>query len=151
MTKLLNCITLRLRQINTILVCALLSFIIPQYGKRMIFVVSLYIALGGNSAKRSEFLSKLNRVMHLARDERALDFSANIAIKVLNPDDISRLIASLAHGRQIKDGLNGREVHLIACELSKRMPEWLRYDKNENIVSDAERTMMSAVSLPSGA
>ena len=144
----LGALTRRLRRLNEVLVGTLLSFLLPKYGKRMLFVVSLFTLVGGDKAKKHEILSQLNRVMHLAEDERALDFSAVIANKVLNQQDMKQLLLGALHGRHIGDDLPLSEVRVLARTLLEKTPLWLRYDNEEKMVYDAERAVLSAGKIP---
>jgi hypothetical protein len=138
----------RLRRLNEVLVGTFLTLFLPKYGKRMLFVVSLFTFVGGDKAKRHEILCQLNRVMYLAEDERALDFSATISNKVFNQQELRELLVSTLHGRELTTELPLTEVRQLAQKLLERTPRWLRYDNEEKMAYDAERAVLSARKIP---
>lgn len=146
--KLLYGFSRGLKKINNQLLDSFLTFVIPRYGKRMIYIVGVFTVLGGKNAKDHELLCRLNKLMHLCQDDRALDFSAIVGNKALSSKNIDALVLEICHGRQITDGVKIDEAKLLAKYIIEKTPNWLKYDSEEKMTYDTERAVLSAGRIP---
>ena len=149
--KLFASISRGLKNFNTKIINVFLTYAIPKYGKRMIYVVSLFASVGGKDAKSHDMLVQLNKVMQLSHDERALDFSAMIANRTLNSSELNKLISDVCGQDKEKPFYDLNDARVIARKVVSQTPRWLRYDSEDKMTYDAERTVLSAAKLPAHA
>ncbi|MNU63966.1 hypothetical protein D3C71_532320 [compost metagenome] len=116
---------------NKRLLTRLLRVGLPRYGKRLLFVVSLFAGLKHLSHNELKELEALNEKMSLASCTEALEIPVLFSKRIWGDCDLDQTVA------------NGS---LEACSLKvvSAMPSWLQYSDTEKMLEDARTVMQTA-------
>lgn len=111
---------------------ALLSLLIPDRGKRMVFLASFFASMKEGGDVDVETLAKLNRAMSLAKRDDSLGLAVQLNRAIWNGRSSKELCL---------DGLNQQSMtparlRLICTNVIQAMPDWLRYGDESVIRED---------------
>lgn len=126
--NLIDRFTARVESLNRRMLASLLKVGLPRYGKRLVFVVSLFAGLKHDAPVVAEDLMVLNDELQLASCHEALEFPASISGNIWNQCDLD------AVGCQ-------RDIDNSSRALVEQMPMWLRYSTFEKMVEDAKEVI----------
>lgn len=107
----------------------IISFVakyIPRKGKRMLFILICYCIWSKHEDERviRDHLIEINNKLRLSNDSDALSFAIGLRDILLNMDDIKPL-------KEI-------DKNEIQSTISKKMPDWIKYDSLERINQDLQ-------------
>lgn len=124
-------ITERVQDLNKRLVIRLLRVGLPRYGKRLLFVVSLFAGLKHLSHTELKDLELLNSRMDLASCTEALEIPVLFSQRIWKNCDLDQAIAcgSLVAG---------------AAQVVNAMPAWMQYGDTARMVEDARTVIQTA-------
>lgn len=126
--NLIQQVTSQLATLNRKLVTHILAVGMPRYGKKLVFVVSLFVSLKRNKVGSSADLCMLNDELRLASCVEALEFPAMFSSKVWESCDIN--------SKACKPTLEEGSKAVVDI-----MPKWLQYDSIEHMVADAKQVL----------
>lgn len=127
----ITAITERVSRLNHRLMTRLLRVGLPRYGKRLMFVVSLFAGLKQLSHTELKDLELLNKKMSLASCTEALEIPVLFSKRIWKNCDLDQAIAcgSLGAG---------------ADQVVKAMPSWMQYGDTAKMVEDARTVIQTA-------
>lgn len=109
----------------------LLSKLVNQHTKRIIFVTSLYTRVSRLSQLEQSAISRLNQLMVLATNEESLTFTSRLNRIIWGRTQINeKLTPELLRG-ELSDEL----CQQLSTEVVDMSPRWLRYEK-PNMIKD---------------
>lgn len=120
-----------------------LSVVISQHGKRLIFIASLYCYITRLDSLRDEALDKLNQAMSLARTGKALRLGAAVRNSVWSDVDIQSIIDENILHHDIPDVVATR----ISKQIVSRSPAWIRYRRTDDMVQDIKKLIDKSTML----
>lgn len=112
----------------------IISFIgkyIPRKGKRMLFILICYCIWTKHKDERviRDQMIEINNKLRLSNDSEALNFAIGLRSILLNMDDIKPL-----------QEIDPKD---IPSTISKKMPDWIKYDSLESINRDLQMVFKS--------
>ncbi len=112
----------------------LLGLLLPNKIKRITYLTSLHARLVRDGVFQQELLSKVNQALHLAKDDKALEFPAHMHHRLWEDERIRPLFAHADFSQQVC--LPFDEAKRISEELVDMTPRWLRYAQYQDMVVD---------------
>lgn len=120
----------------------LLSKLVNQHTKRIIFVTSLYTRVSRLSQLEQSAISKLNQLMVLATNEDSLTFTSRLNRVIWGRTNINeKLTPELLRG-ELTDEL----CQQLSTEVVDMSPRWLRYEK-PNMIKDVSNLLRQTPQL----
>lgn len=116
---------------NKALVTRLLRVGLPRYGKRLLFVVSLFAGLKHLSQTELGDLERLNEKMGLSSSVEALEIPVHFAERIWRNCDLDKA----ASCGSLKAG---------ADQVVNAMPSWMQYGDTAKMVDDARMVIQAA-------
>lgn len=121
--NLISKLTLGLERLNHRLLGTILQFGLPQYGKKLVLLVSIFSGLQKLKVVTQEDLENLNVELGLASCPEALEFPALVSKKVWK-------------GYRFEDSLvEGNKEGSIQA-IFDNVPKWLLYANSEKMLAD---------------
>lgn len=133
--KLVQRFTSILSRLNRSLLESLLQLGMPRFGKRLVFVVSLYVGLNTASRAPFEALQALNDRLKVADNVLALELPA-MASKAIWGTKAQRCVVGASEslgGRQCQEELSRVSAAILAVT-----PKWMRYAPPAEMLDDVE-------------
>lgn len=116
-------------------------FKLPNRTKRLIFVSSFLAHIQNCNSTDKAIISKLNTLLHLSSDDKALVWPMQLHEKIWGDIKIEKILHD--KGIEISDidkiahvQFMSRKVRLLSEDIVKAMPEWLKYDSNTRMRGD---------------
>lgn len=134
----MNQLTLRKSPVSRIMT-KVLSKVIPDRTKRLVMLSSLYANLCNKTNFNSNTISKLNKIMALSSDDKALEFPMHISSAIWHGD----------HGRTILHDSSSQQlsVHDLIEKIISTMPQWLVYSDKEIVSQDIAKLLANRSKL----
>lgn len=128
-----------------------LSKLTSRHGKKLIFLTSLYFQLIPVVDRRAkdlehEAIQKLNMVMDLAVDSKALQLPALIRDFVWRDSNLGALFTQ----EQLRDVDNER-ANVISERIVDGMSNWLRYGRRTDMIDDVRQMISRSNTLAAAA
>jgi len=112
---------------------ALLSLLLPNRTKRMLFLTSFFAQIKeGSEGVDAETLAKLNKAMSLVKREDSLNIGIQLNRAIWNGKSSKELCLDELHQRE----LTPMTLRHICTDVIKAMPGWLRYAPEPAIRED---------------
>lgn len=105
----------------------ILSKLISNHGKRIIFITSLYFHVVRLERLRADALTKINSIMNLAANEKALYLPIAIREIVWNHTSIDDELSAELLDQEI----SAEKAHSLSQRVVELSPEWVRYNKRD--------------------
>lgn len=131
-----NSINQRLGRLNRRLRNSILSIALPRHGKRMFFVVSLFVALGDKDAEAKEALHLLNEKLKVSSTDEALNFPATLSSRVWGKGRLMCALGGKCTRGYANDIAFQEDLQKMCDYVLLLMPSWLRYGSKDEIVQD---------------
>ncbi len=103
----------------------ILSKLVNQHTKRIIFVTSLYTRMSRMETLQHSAVAKLNQLMVLATNEDSLSFSARLQSVIWNKTALNSVLTPEVLHMQLSE----EQRREISTQVVDMAPRWLRYQK----------------------
>lgn len=140
--KLLQRFSGLLRRANKRMIDFALTFGMPRYGKRMIFVVTLFVGLGRSNVVEMSALDKLNESLGVASNTEALKFPASLSQRIWGCDDLT-CVAKALDDSHVSDYQAPAAISAACDVVVSMMPKWMRYATEEKMLDDAKKVVQT--------
>lgn len=120
----------------------LLSKLVNQHTKRIIFVTSLYTRVSRLTLLEQSAVVKLNQLMVLATNENSLSFTSRLQSLVWGQTAVNDMLSLEALRGELTDA-RCRELSTRVVDMS---PKWLRYGK-PNMIRDVVNLLRQSPQL----
>lgn len=128
--KVIDRVTHKVETLNGRLLGAILKVGLPRYGKKLVFIASLFVGLKGKSSASVPGLTVLNEELKLASCTEALEFPAMFSQSIWGSCDLNHLTPGC--------------VEDTSRDLVNHVPSWLQYAPIEQMVQDTMRVVTLA-------
>lgn len=131
----------------------ILSKLVNQHTKRIIFVTSLYTRVSRLDQLQHSAVAKLNQVMVLASNEDSLSFTARLQSVIWNKTEINNVLSPEVLSR----GLSEEQKRELSTRVVDMAPKCLRYGKPsmikdvQNLLSQLDQLVPTRQVLPMAA
>lgn len=115
----------------------LLTLIVPEKGKRMMFMTSLYVKMKGITPSTPQVLSPLVTDLHVASDARQLMFPANLKTVDWDNETLDK-IQSVASS---SDTDTDNALKSLCLAIVNSTPKLLQYGRKDDMVADMIRVV----------
>lgn len=121
----------------------ILSKLVNQHTKRIIFVTSLYTRMSRLDKLQQSAVAKLNQVMVLASNEDSLSFTSRLQSVIWNRTEINNLLSP----EMLRRGLSEEQRRELSTRVVDMAPKCLRYGKPsmikdvQNLLSQFDRLL----------
>jgi len=115
-----------------------LAIHMPRRTKRLIFLASLTALIKNTTTLSQETLKRLNDLMAVAQDERALQLPAQLSHGIWCGKNICEVCRR--ETMEVKT-LSTAAILDIAVRIYESMPDWLRYGRESDIQGDIIRIL----------
>lgn len=115
---------------------ALLSKLVNQHTKRILFVTSLYTRVSRLDKLQQSAVAKLNQLMVLATDEKSLPLATRLQSFIWNNTEINDALSPDVLSNQMSE----EEKHELSTRVVDMCPIWLRYGK-PNMIRDVQKLL----------
>lgn len=112
-------------------------FCLPRYGKRAIFLTTLFIEISKISPGHKQLLEMLNERVGIVKDANALLFPAALHRRVWRE---RHLVIRESNGE-----LSEKELMGICQRVIKTVPELSRYGKREDVMKDTRNVVLASL------
>ncbi len=116
--------------------CFLLGCILPQKGKRILFLMSVYARLVEKGLVHGETLNKLNQLLALADNDSALVLPPSIYRRVIDDAQLKEAIAGIESSHEADFCLTYDEARRVSHQLVALTPNWLKYGDQRSMEHD---------------
>lgn len=114
----------------------LLGCLIPNKGKRIIVLASLYAKLVEKGIFHKEALERINNALMIADSEEAMNLPPYVYRKVIDEGQLEEAIKELETTSEGNIRLTYREAKRISSQIVDLTPIWLRYSDNKTMEKD---------------
>lgn len=108
-----------------------IGFVMPMRMKRLVAMTTLQIQLTRDGIFKEEAIEKLNRVMRLARSDKALLLPAELYSTVWDETTLHRAVQEALHGKPV-EACEPEEARRFGEAVLPLMPSWLRYGRSRD-------------------
>lgn len=121
------------------IVTKVLAKVIPDRTKRLVMLSSLYASMCNKTNFNSNTISKLNKIMALSSDDKALEFPMQLSSAIWHGDQ----------GKTILHDSNAQQlsVHDVIEKILNTMPQWLIYSDRESVSQDIAKLLANRSKL----
>lgn len=130
---------------------AMLGFLIPMHGKRILLVATLHMQLVRDGIFREETLEKLNQALKLAKFDDAFKLPALVYGHVWDDRKLQAAIQSAVDGDLRNRPIPYEEARRLSEIVLDVSPEWLRYGRKDDMVNDIVALFYSQSAVPQAA
>lgn len=123
----------------------LLSKLVNQHTKRIIFVTSLYTRVTRLEKLQQSAVVKLNQLMVLATNEDSLPFGSRLQRVIWKQTDIRDILTPEILSHEISED----QARELSVRVVDKCPKWLRYNKPAMIL-DVQKLLQQSSELLGG-
>lgn len=130
---------------------AMLSVVLGMHngnGKRILFLTTLFMQLAKLPAFQRETMAKFNQSLKLARTEDALMVPSQLHRMIWNGETLEQTIQDACGGDIFCTTLNPEDASKACARIVDSTPQWLRYGRREDMVTDIMRLLASSREVP---
>jgi hypothetical protein len=119
------------------------SILLPTRTKRLVFISSLTARFNGSNAVDKETMHKLNQMMKLCANEKAME----LPILLGNVIWQGKTSSELCNGDVCKTEITTSNVKDMVTSIITVMPKWMKYGENGQIEKDVEQFLLNSKTL----
>ena len=124
------------------LVNRILAAILPRYGKRAIFLTTLFVHIAKLSLAHRKLLEEFNQKFRVVKGDSALGFPTAFCNAVWR----GRELDISNDSRTLKD-LTAEDLDLIAERAIHSLPEWSRYGEQSTVRAEAREVLRQGLDV----
>lgn len=130
---------------------SIFRIVVPNKGKKMMYIVSIYSQLVQDKILEATTLDKLNMKLNLACQPEALQLPMELGEVIWKDISFKDLFKEELGQYYHYDGTHCipfTEAQIISAKIVERTPKWLRYDNKSNMVLDVATLFYAASARP---
>ena len=130
---------------------SIFRIVVPNKGKKMMYIVSIYSQLVQDKILEATTLDKLNMKLNLACQPEALQLPMELGEVIWKDISFKDLFKEELGQYYHYDGTHCipfTEAQIISAKIVERTPKWLRYDNKSNMVRDVATLFWAASARP---
>lgn len=120
------------------------------HGKRILFLTTLFMQLANLHSFQREYMARLNQSLKLARTEDALEIPSRVHGLIWNRETLDQTIHEACGGDLFCETLNPEDASKACGRIVDSTPQWLRYGRREDMVTDIMRLVASSREISRG-
>ena len=118
------------------------------HGKRILFLTTLFMQLANLHSFQRDAMAKLNQSLKLARTEDALEIPSKVHGLIWDRETLDQTIYEACGGDLLCESLRPEEASKACGRIVDQTPQWLRYGRREDMVTDLMRLVASSREIP---
>lgn len=118
------------------------------HGKRILFLTTLFMQLAKLPAFQRETMAMFNQSLKLARTEDALEIPSKVHRLIWDEENLDQTIREACGGDIFCSTLNPEDASKACGKIVDSTPQWLRYGRREEMVTDLMRLVASSREIP---
>ncbi len=130
---------------------SIFRIVVPNKGKKMMYIVSIYSQLVQDKILEATTLDKLNMKLNLACQPEALQLPMELGEliwKDISFKDLFKEELGQYYHSDSTHCIPFTEAQIISAKIVERTPKWLRYDNKSNMVRDVATLFYAASARP---
>lgn len=126
----------------------LLTLVLPNHIKRLVFNTTLFMHLCRMQSFQKEAMHRFNQALELARYEDALELPAKLHQVIWNGETIEKSLCQVCGGDLMCQILSP-DVATRTCEnIVECTPKWMQYGRREDMLKDVMKVMVVSRDIP---
>lgn len=114
----------------------ILGHLLPNKGKRILFLTSVYTRLVEKGLLHEDTLNRLNRILVLADNDLALTLPPSIYQRVIDEEQLREAIKGIESSQEGDLCLTYNEARKVSQRIVSLSPDWLKYDDKKTMEND---------------
>ena len=111
----------------------ILSHLLPNKGKRILFLTSVYTRLVEKGLLHEDTLNHLNQILVLADNDSALTLPPSIYRRVIDDEQLREAIKGIESSQEDDLCLTYNEARKVSHRIVSLSPDWLKYDDKRSL------------------